>query len=448
MKRLLFFSFLLTWMLATAAAWANGSWSVSAWYIDNGNVSGKASDFNSCQDSAHPCATWAQVVARLGTLEPQLAQSTTFSFLSSDTTERPSLRPLVTSSTATITFLGVPSTLLTTTVTALTALNRSTGTFWTPTFGAAVAAGAYLDDTTASAVAWAYSNVAGNQWVATQPIGNNLPFLSATPAEVNWTNGDSVTVLTLPTVTLGEIRRQETDYNANPLVVQRINIGGGFQSHFSGGVLVQESRISHTVVFEGCTSRFQGLFNDDIEAQVIAANECPGTVLYINGGGQRTPGSPAILGNNIQVDGDFLANNFNTAGQGVYGNVGLTSGAIWTFQNGRTTTSTAYGGPFLYTSSGTLNVAAGGHLVYPAGAGKAAATFLGVTLQIGGQTVACNGTGSNFLSGAGTVNASANCNISLTGAHLDAALGAAGFGGGAASGGAWRPEQEASITNF
>jgi len=445
MKRLVYLFVL--WMLVPRLALANGAWTVAAWYVDNGNSSGNASDTNSCQDSGHPCATFAQVVARLGTLEPYLGQSTTFSFLSSDTAELVNLRPFVTSNSATITFLGVPTT-TTTSVTALTSLNRSTGTFWTPTFANAITAGAYLDDTTAGAVSWAYSNVAGNQWVTTQPITNNLPFTTQTPAEVNWGNGDSVSVLALPTVQIGEIRRQETQFNTNPLVVQRIQIGGGLQSRFSGGVVVQESRISQTVVFEGCTARFQGLFNDDIEAEVVAANACPGTVLYINAGGQRQPGSNPILGQNIQVDGDFVANNFNTSGQGVYGNVGLFSGATWTVQNGRTTTSTAYGGPFVYTSSGTLNVAAGAHLVYPAGAGKAAATFLGATLQIGGQTVACNGTGSNFLSGAGTVNASANCNITLTAAHLDAALGAAGFGGGAASGGAWRPEQEASITNF
>ncbi len=58
------------------------SWTQATWFIDPQNSSGQASDRNTGLNSSHPLLTWAEVVGRMGTTSPYLAQVTTFTFLS------------------------------------------------------------------------------------------------------------------------------------------------------------------------------------------------------------------------------------------------------------------------------------------------------------------------------------------------------------------------------
>lgn len=418
------------------------SWLVPAWFIDP--VAGN--DLNNGQTALTALKTWAQLVNLWGTNAPTLRQSTTITFLSSqpDNTDPVIFRPVV-GNGAVVEIVGTPAVVTAGVILAGTvAKNRATGVFLQTNLGATSAQSQLVQNTTHPSRAFVYANVAGNVWKMSQPLGvAGIPVsLSAPPLEIDtWANGDSVNLLSLPNVAVVEVRPTIADPNAaddNQVYLVNLNLfapapgaAGVSTTVLGAGVQCWECSSSRQVAIGGVLPNALGpqtlqvvLGNFADSGGLVSANT--GNTVVI--GGYARVGAWALSGSFI-VDGDFIVgvgSSFSPAGTGPsnFGFVGVDAVTAIIGPSGEVFASGVfYGGQVIYGAGATLSTLGTGRMRYGSGAGAAVATFTIPTLKLNNATTAHSviaGTPDTF-----------NGAIGLTAAALDAAAGAAGFGGNA-----------------
>jgi hypothetical protein len=413
-----------------------GSWSQATWCIDPANASGCASDANAtgslctCGTSGDgPVQHYAQVAARWGTYSPRLRQATTLDFLSSqtDNTDPVIVRPYVENNGDIVIKCELPTPSQTGTLSAVVSKNRATPQLLNVTIGAGAVANQMIVNTTHPSRAFLDVNTGGNSWNVSQPLAPLTPPLGGSPGETEvdtWAVGDAYAVYSLSSVFVPDFEAAQVDGNAvfgppgyywqcNGLSPDNTNV-----MQLSFGINVLESSLHALISVTSGPLEYQTTFTNVAMPVLVAGTTDVYTTssyspaIIIRGGIAwaviRTPfqaRSDAILRypSVIGTAGAYLNQAYIETGMtlGVSG-ISQVAGIVW--------------GP------GTLNIQGPGRLNYPTGAGAAAANLLltgGV--KINGGTTACSHTSAtpDVVS----------CGITVTAAHLDAAQGAAGFGG-------------------
>jgi hypothetical protein len=433
-------------LLAAAPPNFQPSWRQAAWCIDPANTSTCASDTNStcascsCSAGDGPCLTYAQVAARWGTYSPRLRQDTAITFNSSQTTavDPVILRPF-TEVGAHFTLQGVLTSAQQVgsgTIAGTVAKNRGTNQLLQVTLSGGLAVGNLVVNTTHPSRAFLYANQGGNAWTVTQPLAPATIPITATPAEVNtWANLDTFVVYAPVTVNLVDFEPQLEQLNSNTFdntaVVYQINTGvppvaavGGLTVVGPNTEFVESDIAIGQVGLTGSGLFFQWIWaNDFFTSDLIGLGNPParafsgGTVVQLNQlwGGALTANYEA---NGGAFDDDIII------GGGAFNGAGTYSGTVGTaFID--TATIFAVSGMFTVNSGGIIwgpgifNVQGSGRVTYTAT--QATAAFLATT-KINNSTTACSHSNANNPD-------VINCAISITGAHLDAAQGVAGFGG-------------------
>lgn len=424
------------------------SWSEATWFIDPSNRLGTSSDTNAGTSQGKALRTYAELVRRWnGTTTPTLTGPTcAIEFLSGhpDATDPVICTPycqscffLMTASGAPIIATGVLSGVVANDIAANQALNAvlPVGT---------VAGSLIVNPTRANSFARAFKNLGGNTWQISQPINAAaLPFTGPPVQNNAWANGDTVNVFDPATNAVGST----TVFNINVAVfapvllslnatfndvpcLANINLGDtnvngiGFDvAKFGGGV----------TYFNVSLTKHGFLNNED---QAIAFTRFTGCdiAIGIGGGGsvqtaifdagqwRNTVSAEWPVG--ATLDCGFMLSGFVTAGDNIaVGNLG-----------------TVYvDGNFLRVRSGfayipvTTAFNSGQAAVYGSGgldAHNSTIVYTGTAVNsfpcAGGLKIRGNGNAYSYLTTAGLT---AIHEVALTPANLDAAAGAAGFGG-------------------
>jgi hypothetical protein len=422
------------------------SWTQPTWVIDPANATGCASDKNATCSSATctvgdgPCLHYSQVAARWATYSPRLGQDTTITFQSSQSlvTDPVILRPFMDNG-AHFTLQGVLTSaqqLASGTLSGLVAKSRGNpGQLLQATFAAGLATGTLIVNTTHSSRAWLYANQGGNVWTVTQPLPPSVIPITTEPAEVNtWANLDAYVAYAPVTVNLVDFEPQLEALNTstfdNTAVVYQLNnlippvaVGGGLTVVGPNVEFVECDVNIGQIGLTGGGLYFQWIWaNDYFASDVISLNTPPprsfagGTITNVNAywGGAFTSNSEA---NGAFLDLDLIVGGGNFSG------VGTWTGTLGTVYIDSTTTLAVAG---LITASsgaviwgpGTLALQGQTRMGYTAT--QATAAFKSALTMNGGTTACSHTNGSPDV---------ISCGISVTGAHLDAAQGAAGFGG-------------------
>lgn len=406
------------------------SWTVPAWVIDpvNGN------DNNTCTTNGSACKTYAEIAARWGTYSPRLRQSTTLTWLTSqpDNTDPIYFTPFA-ENDATPQIVCSLTQVASGTLGSVTAKNRATPQILQADIGASGAIHQLLIDTTAGGRAWVYKNVAGTIFALSQPLAPAAapPTLPNGTEVDTFTNGDAFTLNTPVTIDLqlfaptnGQyVTANNMGYVTNCTTRQAATSRGA--TFVNSAVRFVESRLSQAAMFvysQPSANDNGGCFNCDANSGISGGIV---TGMTTGSGTGQLVMSAGIVSNLIgamQVAQDTIVQFAYTATtpgvNSTLGNVCIDTGA-----------NLNVSGSQLFVLSGSILWGAGniktlgvGHITYTAGQGTA--TFINTgTRTIDGSATACSHTGA-----APDV---INCGINITGANLDAAAGAAGFGGNA-----------------
>jgi hypothetical protein len=443
------------------------SWLVPAWFIDP--VAGN--DANNGTTALTPLKTWAQLVFLWGTNAPILAQNTAITFLSSqpDATDPVVWRPVLKQGASAVIIGTAPTVVASVVLAGVVAKNRATGQLLNATLGALAAPGQMLRNTTAGKTsrAWVYKLVAGTTFGISAPLVPVALPVAAMPAQVNtWANGDTVDILSLVNVAIAEVSPIVADDSAghtNGVTIYGLNLmnppgAGAFTATVLGfNTSVWECGSTRVLTFAGRNAsglRVQQAIGNVGNLAGVAGDGRGGPRAFVGGMFASDAAHLVSLSTSwegeLSFDGDFI---FGRAAVlvGPAGGTPLPTlqlGAVYlepgiTMQLSGTVNAAIldYGLTAIWGAAGSvLNVIGKSKLVYPAGAGAAAACFLsaglagGTPLQLGGST-----TGHSVIAGAPDV---FNGGITILPASLDAVAGAAGFGGNAFTPGG------SSIQNF
>lgn len=398
----------------------------TTWYIDPANASTCASDSNTtCSLSTcgtpgdGPCKTFAQIAQRWGTYAPRLRQTTTFHSISSmtDNTDPIFLRPSLENGANLIWQCdnGVAQQTGTGMLAGVVAKNTATPQLLNATLGAGPAINQLVQNTTHPSFAWTYKVVSGTTFSLSQPLSSNAP--TTFGSEVNtWANTDAFVAYNPIDVNFVDLEPLSLDQSGGQMYVY------GCSAYSPRGVGLDPLVVNDNVWFNNALLKRQtsyvvnsglehGLNNTDDEGVFNALDSY--TNLNVTGG-QFVAASGYFMtypnvandtifdGNGTLLGAFFTGNVYNETGKTIFiapgGSGSGQLGALW--------------------GAGTLSIIGNQVWNYTAPASTA---FPQATLQISEQSVAC-----------GHSNASTdvqNCNITITKAHLDAAQGAAGFGG-------------------
>jgi len=396
--------------------------------------------------------SYAGIAAAWGTLAPRLSQDTTIVGLSSHTDfSDPIVWLPICPGGVTPAIQGAAPALVGNVVLGGTvAKSRAAGanSLLQTNVGGAGALGLLLENTTAgkSSRAWLYKALGAGAFSLTQPMVKSGIKGTTVPAEVDtWANGDTVNLL--KPIALNVVQFQNLNYDANAtfnnfghlyqLAVLDPGAAGpgntGNQA-FLSGVRCIECDVQRSIVNQIATQ--QELTVVATNCAVRSAVDCNALAMF--GGAAFPSGQTFFVGSPVlsAFDGDVILGN--TGGQvltegATFGLVFLDSGV--SVLDGILLVKTfAYGSHVIYGSgANTINMQGCSHLGMIGGTFAAAFTAPGLVTG-----VQLNGTATASSYAAGTWNAG----ITTTPAHLDAAAGAAGFGGNAISPGG------ASCSNF
>lgn len=407
-------------------------------FIDPANVSGVASDGNP-GTNALPLKSWAGLMAIWGTYAPLLTQATTITFLSShtDNTDPVIFYPFIGRGVQVL----LRGTVLTVTGGALAgtvAKNRTAGAnslLQETLIGTSAAAHRIVNTSRANSVAWTYRSLGANAFELTQPLAAAV-LGTVSPAENDlWANADGFSENTLTNVNIVNITPTILDglgFCALQLmnVFDPAGVGGSICNLDSTTGRIDCYEVAFQRIVAG-TNPLLGLnfINCLFQGGLINTGFCN----LIGGASLQTSllFTLAALGQNFSsLDGDFIL--------GCSGNATFSS-----------PTNAQLGFVFLDTNvqalSGNLQLitgAYGGHVVY----GRAAKNFLmqwTSRLENNSGTFVAALTAPGVLTGVslnGATNAIShtnaqpdvlNGNVTTSAANLDAAAGAAGFGGNA-----------------
>lgn len=418
----------------------NPYWQQATWVIDPANSTGLASDGNTGLDATHPLLTWGEVQARWGTDKPRIAQNTTVTFLSSQTLASDAIycSPYLINATFVIQGqLGASQQIATGVLSSVTAKNRATPQLLFANSGA-TAINQLVVNTTHASRAWTSISEGGGVFAMSQPIAPvTVPSAVVTVTEVDtWANGDSVTVYAPTQIIVGEVRPKIVDFTASfsnaALFFYQIEVAltpggvGEGSSYFNPAVAFVDAFCNNPcqvsdagiqgLTLAHCNAIFSEYMGGPIEGvQPMLAGR-------IDFGRIRgcTFGADIIMGigagsSGLQISG--IPSN-ETAMGACY----VAASILKSVASVRGDLSTA-GSTIVLWGTGAFDMLGRGRCSYPSGAGQAVAAFL-----LNGGLL-CNNVQTNFsVTSAGTW-----ASLSLTPAALDAAAGAAGFGGRAIS---------------
>ncbi len=186
----------------------NANWTQATWFIDPQNSSGLAHDNNTGLTSSTPLLTWGEMIARMGTTSPYLAQITTFTFMSGQSAGQDPVffTPRLANGAqailiGTLTSVG---TIAINTATVTAQVRGGPGTRWqVSNMPGGAAAKMLLQDTTLNT--WAFiDSISSGTATISQPLSNSLITTVGQPAVATATMAthDAFTVWSLPAVNL------------------------------------------------------------------------------------------------------------------------------------------------------------------------------------------------------------------------------------------------------
>lgn len=387
--------------------------------------------------------SYAEALRRWGTNAPYLTVSTSITFLSShtDNTDPVVWRPYLVAG-AIPTIQGTTATVTTATVFTRSAQkSRAAGTnsLLAGSFAAgAPAQGVLVQNTTAlkSSRAWIYKTAGGANWNMGQPMApQTLPVTNASvPAEVDtWASTDTVNLLGQVKVNVVEFTPEIVDFNGgftnvgqlyNLVVFDPGGVGNFDPLYVNNSVCITECAIQRTLILTGANP-FEGLAlqNCALLGGYVATSGTGNTVM--NGG--FVISAIQLQGTSFQPDGDAIlgAAGFYFGATHFFGIVYLD--ASQTMQAGSMAFQTSnYGYHVIYGSAGsTFNFAKTSSGImrttsFTVGWTAPALVNPGVLLNS-----ASTGNSIAYAANVGTI----HNGIATTVANLDAAAGAAGFGG-------------------
>lgn len=414
------------------------SWTVANWFVNKST----GSDQNPCTSSGSPCATKQEIwVHRLGCFGapmdcPRFQQTTTLEQDASDTDNNDPLYAHVALEKG-ASFIVKGGTVAGTaaTFTRSTAKNRTAGAnaLLSGSFSAGVPAVGMLvvNTTRGNSRAWIESSAGGANWNLTQPFAPVTPPTgNAVPAEVDtWVSTDSVTLINPIAINISDISGVQTDttgsfnnhvylYNANifdPLGVFNDNITIGTQ------IFIDECSLQREAAFIGTTDSYARI---QINAQFL------GGLNTVGGGAVDAFVDPIFVGGSVQniaefasspaFDGDFIQDVNMTTGAGTQFGFYFMGGNLAMNGSPNAIEKLFYNNSIIYGATAkTFGVHGSGHVVNLTGNTFANTLTFPGNISINASTTACSATAAGVI----------NCGISITPAHLDAAAGAAGFGG-------------------
>lgn len=418
------------------------SWNQAAWYIDPQNRTGLADDRNDGATPSTPVQTWNGGVAnKLGCLDPVLPQFTTFNFMSGSPTDGSDpviFRPILANKSG-LKFactLDSHNLVASGTLGSVTVKNRTTGQVLQADLGASAAVDQIVVNTTVgkSSRAIVQKLVSGTVYQITQPqtISDNWPVSGGDPSPVDtWANGDTFQLYAPDMVDFSDVRPVVAEFDnllANEftifLTLGVLNPAGSLLGPvylgdtmaaihcvFKRRPVISEAALARNAIFWGC-SLGQGMRGGNLDIQLA------GNAVWIMGG---YVGGMQAIGAYLDQDVILTSVGSRLLG-GQLGSVCVDSGAILKIQEEVVLTA-GYGGALLW-GKGTTDVKAGSLFL-------SGVTAVASLLQPGaGGAITLNGQANAFsatLANPSVVNGA----VPLTPAHIDAAAGAAGFGGNA-----------------
>ena len=414
------------------------SWLALNWYVDPQNMTGCASDANSgqsatCGPGVGPFVTKAQIAQRWGTWSPILnAINVLITYLSSDVTANdPGLFTPDLVNGATLThFAPLPTPSFTGTLLAVTAKSRTgnqalASTFTTTT--GVIAANMLLVNTTRSnSRAHVSRLVAGVTWQISQP---QLPYAGGQAGPANtevdtWANGDAIVGYVLTSVNLAVMGGRAIDNNpafGPSHIVWQLNVSDPaalFDLLEVSGLcapLFVEGVSTRTLNFRGNTEPVLGSFSNwnSQAAQSFALSSGISYAAGVLGGGIALIADRLILTNDVIIGpgiGTTLT-ECSVASPGLYTESRLVFEGDTLLGVG----SIIYGSGTVWSRVGCVRYSATTAVAtFPTSGGISCSAGAGAGLAYSNVTVA----------GVTTVH-----QLALTPTALDAAAGAAGFGG-------------------
>jgi hypothetical protein len=404
------------------------SWTVPAWFIDPANISGTASDSNDCTTPLTACRTYQEIaVHRWATYSPRLRQATTLTWLSNDlsTTDPVYFNPYVENGAA-VTMVGTLTQVASGSLANLVPKNRLSSQLLNVTLAADMMQPTLVKNTTRSTGAWLYKLVSGTTWALSQPLPTPTSNGNITPNEDDsWSGGDAYAAYTLPTINLREVVNHQTNFTNGTILIKNLVLGAPNSLdpiHIEGVINIAECSIQTLLRDEGTiiSGPESGLLNDDFAAGFTLLHGSPGGgpgLMYLVGGQYRAS-TPMFWNGSVQAAGDVIIGSpllvWGAGALGYAGGLYIEAGTTINVLGNVLSVANANYGNYIW-GPGTLDIRTNGRFGYPAGAGQAAATFLGVTLLLNNQTKGCAG---NPVAGTST------CNVTVKATNLDSNGGA------------------------
>lgn len=276
------------------------------WFVDPQNVEGSSSDENDGTTSGTALRTKAEIIRRWGTKSPTFnGSNVVITYLSADTTGNdPGLFAPYFVNSATLTHTApLPTASFTGSLLAVTAKNRAGNTAlrstFTTTTGAIVANMLLVNSTRGNSRAFVQRNVSGGTWQISQPF---TPY-SGTGAPANtevdtWANGDAITGYVLSNVDLALVGGQSVEATstlAPSHIVWQLNIWDPQSLSFVSDPVVAngtsmlcivESVCTRALSWSGAMTPSKGQFANSVSQVEMAVSGVGGFAFgpLINGG--------------------------------------------------------------------------------------------------------------------------------------------------------------------
>lgn len=315
----------------------------------------------------------------------------------------------------------------------------------------APAVGMLVTNTTAAKAskAWIYTTAGGSNWNITQPLVPNVPVTGLTGVEVDtWASTDTVTLTTPIAINVVDVDATSVDDNGsftNGLYLYNMIAydpeAQGDTIAIGNGVFIQEVVAQRFVSYYAGTQTAPGariaanLFSTESMQSNGSATIDP---IFLGGAlsgslGSAFIGDPLFSSDPILGGGGgftelFIGGDTHNAGIGGSNNGNIYLDGPLTLISGRFQVGSAGSVVYGNSTTGTIELFGSAHLENEAGSTFVPHFTAPLLISPGflinglvGTSTACSATSAGAI----------NCGITTTPAHLDAAAGAAGFGGAA-----------------